>query len=219
MKGPVLWPFGAIVGAGLVLALLGLVTHWLLIVLGALTMLFGVLGWLGEWVRVPAPPSQRTGEPGRRRVLAGMSLGLGALAASVAAIPVLGTLVTPAQRRPRGVWRAVGRVGAFAPGTVSLVTLKNARTREWGGYVQESAAWLRHTEGGEFIAYQVNCTHLGCPVRWESGPGLFFCPCHGGVFDAEGRAVAGPPRIALRRHRTRVVNGEVQLLTEPVPTP
>lgn len=47
-----------------------------------------------------------------------------------------------------------------------------------------------------FEAYSSTCPHLGCRVHWESEEGIFFCPCHRGVFDEKGKAVSGPPADA-----------------------
>ena len=47
-----------------------------------------------------------------------------------------------------------------------------------------------------FQAYSSTCPHLGCRVHWESEEGIFFCPCHRGVFDEKGQAVSGPPADA-----------------------
>ena len=52
----------------------------------------------------------------------------------------------------------------------------------------------RGSEG--FEAYSSTCPHLGCRVHWESEEGIFFCPCHRGVFDERGIAVSGPPADA-----------------------
>ena len=52
----------------------------------------------------------------------------------------------------------------------------------------------RGAEG--FVAYSSTCPHLGCRVHWESEEGIFFCPCHRGVFDESGKAVSGPPADA-----------------------
>lgn len=40
-----------------------------------------------------------------------------------------------------------------------------------------------------------SCAHLGCPVRWlvTEGEGEFLCPCHGGIYNINGKYVAGPP--------------------------
>ena len=45
-------------------------------------------------------------------------------------------------------------------------------------------------------AFDSTCPHLGCRVRWEEEKQIFFCPCHRGVFDAEGVAISGPPAAA-----------------------
>ena len=48
-------------------------------------------------------------------------------------------------------------------------------------------------------ALSATCTHLGCQVRWDTETTKFRCPCHGGVFDAQGNVVSGPPPRALDR--------------------
>ena len=37
------------------------------------------------------------------------------------------------------------------------------------------------------------CPHLGCSVGWNETKGQFVCPCHNGVFAADGTLVSGPP--------------------------
>jgi len=37
------------------------------------------------------------------------------------------------------------------------------------------------------------CTHMECTVAFRSDKGDIFCNCHEGVFDLNGRNVAGPP--------------------------
>lgn len=36
------------------------------------------------------------------------------------------------------------------------------------------------------------CTHLGCNIRWRKDKKIFECPCHGSVFDKDGRVISGP---------------------------
>jgi len=55
------------------------------------------------------------------------------------------------------------------------------------------------------------CTHYGCEVVWSGEDNAYLCPCHDGVFDAEGRVVSGPPPRSLRRMTVRVENGSVLL--------
>ncbi len=44
-------------------------------------------------------------------------------------------------------------------------------------------------------AFSSTCPHLGCHVYWEAEKQRFFCPCHNGVFNADGVAVSGPPAV------------------------
>ncbi|MCK6456354.1 MAG: ubiquinol-cytochrome c reductase iron-sulfur subunit [Phycisphaerae bacterium] len=37
-----------------------------------------------------------------------------------------------------------------------------------------------------------SCSHLGCLVAWDNVKHVFHCPCHGAVFDDQGRPVSGP---------------------------
>ncbi len=62
----------------------------------------------------------------------------------------------------------------------------------------------------EFIALSSVCPHLGCRVHWEGHNNRFFCPCHNGVFDPQGRATEGPPADAgqsLARFPLSIDNG------------
>lgn len=66
----------------------------------------------------------------------------------------------------------------------------------------------------DFIALSSTCPHLGCQVRWEAQNDRFFCPCHNGVFDPSGKAIAGPPAAAgqsLERYPLRIEKGLLYL--------
>jgi menaquinol-cytochrome c reductase iron-sulfur subunit len=80
-----------------------------------------------------------------------------------------------------------------------------------------TGAWLRRDGPDEATAFSVNCAHLGCPVRWLPDANLFMCPCHGGVYDQEGRVAAGPPPHGLARYPVRIVDGQVEVQTSPLP--
>jgi cytochrome b6-f complex iron-sulfur subunit len=59
-----------------------------------------------------------------------------------------------------------------------------------------------YNNGGEYIAYSLTCTHLGCTVE-EDGEG-FACPCHGSQFDKDGAVLGGPAKKPLRQLRVDV---------------
>lgn len=70
------------------------------------------------------------------------------------------------------------------------------------------------TETG-FLALSSVCPHLGCQVFWEAARDRFFCPCHNGVFDASGKATAGPPADAnqtLTQYPTKILNDALYVM-------
>ncbi len=172
---------------------------------------------------MPEPGDQGSQEteigPLRRRLLAWMSVALGGFAATIVGIPVVGFLVGPWFAPTKTAWRSVGKVDQFAVGTTTQVNFQDASPLSWGGVSAMTAAWLRREAVDQFIAYSINCTHLGCPVRWEAGAKLFLCPCHGGVYYSDGQVAAGPPPLPLPRYPVRVNNGEVEVLAGPLPLP
>jgi Rieske Fe-S protein len=56
-------------------------------------------------------------------------------------------------------------------------------------------------------ALSTTCTHLGCGVSWNAARKAFLCPCHGGVYGADGRVLAGPPPRALSRAPIAIAGG------------
>ena len=153
----------------------------------------------------------------RRSFLERLSIGLSALIGAALGVPLVGFIIAPLFRRTPEVWRSVGPVDAFEIGKTVALTLKDLSPLPWAGVTANSAAWLRRHSETEFIAFAVNCTHLGCPVRWMPEAELFMCPCHGGVYYKDGSVAAGPPPRPLTRYDVRVRNGFVQLLAKPTP--
>ena len=153
----------------------------------------------------------------RRRFLERLSIGLASLCGAVLAIPGIGFVLSPLFRKTPEEWRPVGKVTDFEIGKTVNVTLTDPSPLPWSGVTAKTAAWLRRVSETEFIAFAINCSHLGCPVRWLPDANLFMCPCHGGVYYSDGRVAAGPPPRPLTRYAVRLIDGEVQLLTQPVP--
>jgi menaquinol-cytochrome c reductase iron-sulfur subunit len=151
----------------------------------------------------------------RRRFLAAISIGLGSLAAVLVAVPSIWFLL--GLRKPPRIWRTVGQIGEFKIGTTVEVSFRDPSPLPWSGVTAKTAAWLRRENEQQFIAFSVDCTHLGCPVRWLQSADLFMCPCHGGVYYKDGRVASGPPPRPLVKYPVRVQNGAVQILTSPLP--
>jgi Rieske Fe-S protein len=119
--------------------------------------------------------------PPRRSFLAQAAM-LGALAAS------FGTAVAFAARYiyPRKGIRRIREV--------FLAPARDIPAGKGRPYTLPSGATALVTNTGtELVALSDVCPHLGCKVHWEEDKRRFFCPCHGGVFDKDGKALEGPP--------------------------
>src|SRR6201999_783434 len=62
-----------------------------------------------------------------------------------------------------------------------------------------------------WVAISTRCAHLGCPVRFVPASERFICPCHGGVYDFQGKRTGGPPVRPLDRFYTRMRDGQVEI--------
>jgi cytochrome b6-f complex iron-sulfur subunit len=130
-----------------------------------------------------------------------------------------GTLVAMAGRYifPSEVetpWLFVAEANSIRPGDSlafeSPTGVKIAIARRAANARRAAGAVERPAETDDFIALSSVCPHLGCRVHWESANQRFFCPCHNGVFDAQGKAISGPPKAAdqeLSRYPVKVERG------------
>jgi len=70
-----------------------------------------------------------------------------------------------------------------------------------------------YNHGGEFSAFSLSCTHLGCLVE-EDGEN-FTCPCHGSMFDSNGLVLKGPAENNLQSLQVELnEDGSLTLFTK-----
>ena len=91
-------------------------------------------------------------------------------------------------------------------------------TKPWDGETSNIPCWVRRLSGNSFQVFAINCTHLGCPVRWFQESELFMCPCHGGAFYADGRHASGPPPRGLYQYEHKIENGQLWIKAGQLPT-
>ena len=153
----------------------------------------------------------------RRNFLGRISLALSGLAAAVVSVPIIAYLLSPLLEPTPDEWRDLGLVQNFGIGQTVEVAYDEPSSLPWAGQTSRTAVWLRRTGDRDFTAFGLNCTHLGCPVNWRAGAELFLCPCHGGVYYADGSVAGGPPPRPLVRFSVRITADDtVQVLTRPL---
>src|SRR6185437_7796874 len=125
------------------------------------------------------------------RFLGRISLALAGVAGAVVGIPIVAYLLSPLLESAPILWRDVGGVEDFTVGETVLVAFDDPSPLPWAGQTARTAVWLRRTSETSFVAFSIYCTHLGCPVNWQQSAELFLCPCHGGVYYADGTVAGG----------------------------
>lgn len=151
----------------------------------------------------------------RRKFLTDIGVLAAGVAAAIVTVPAIAFLL--GLRKTPTMWRSLGHIDDFKIGETVEVSFADPSPLPWSGVTAKTAAWLRRNSEQEFVAFAIYCTHLGCPVRWISTADLFMCPCHGGVFYADGKVASGPPPKPLSTYPVRVNNGFVEIQTSPVP--
>jgi len=162
------------------------------------------------------PP--RTGGS-RRAFLFKFCAALNVVAATLMGIPVIGFALS--SFRSKGAnksWIELGAIDSFPEGQTRLATYRNPYTRPWDGTTADIPCWVRRIEGEKFQVFAINCTHLGCPVRWFQESHLFMCPCHGGAFYEDGSHASGPPPRGLYEYQYKVDQGQLLVKGGQLPT-
>jgi menaquinol-cytochrome c reductase iron-sulfur subunit len=157
-------------------------------------------------------------KPSRRDFLLAFGVGLNALAGALVGIPILGYALSTAAKKYNLKEIDLGPISGFPEGKTRLATYKNPYNRPWDGEMVEIPCWVRHIKGDEFQIFAINCTHLGCPVRWFEESKFFMCPCHGGAYYENGDHAAGPPPRGLYEYEYMVKNGRLVLMGGILPT-
>jgi Rieske Fe-S protein len=164
------------------------------------------------------PPNASGGRRGFLGVLAGA---LGAVAAALVGVPVVGFVF--GIRKRRVYWVDLGPIENFALGQTQTATFDNPLKQPWDGITAETNVFVRYEgkdDGGaeKFLVLCINCAHLGCPVSWFPQSGLFLCPCHGGVYYSNGDHASGPPPRGLYHYVWRVRSGRLEVQAPHYPT-
>lgn len=167
----------------------------------------------------------------RSKFLEASLVGLAATLGGVMTVPVLGFMVLPSFTNVDEDEADLGPIENFPEGEYVIASyLANPGQ----GEVSRRTAFVRFnglSEAGEpsFTILYSRCVHLGCPVQ-PNGPiderarkeinGVelrpvlaqsFGCPCHGGLYDAEGNRQAGPPVRSMDRYTYSIRNGRLIL--------
>ena len=155
----------------------------------------------------------------RRSFMLKLGLLLNGAAALILAVPLVRYLLGPVRAKDGYLaWVDLGSVDNFRDGETTLVSYVNPFTDPWDGQTEKIPAYVRRTDAEHFTVFAVNCAHLNCPVRWFGESQLFMCPCHGGVYYANGDRASGPPPRGLFTYEYKVESGKLFIKAGQMPT-
>ena len=155
----------------------------------------------------------------RRWLLFKAAIALNGLVGVALAVPVLRYLLAPWKKDSSfNSWVSLGAIDAFPVGQTRLATYRNPSSNPWDGQTDNVACYVRREGSDQFKVFAINCAHLGCPVRWFPQSQLFMCPCHGGVYYADGSRASGPPERGLFTYNWQIVSGDLRIDAGQMPT-
>ena len=127
-------------------------------------------------------------------------------------IPLVGYLISPALRRSRKEWAAIGPIDALRTREPKELSYLITRQDGWMLSTVMRSVWAVKDPDGQIVVYSPMCTHLGCAYRWDSQDSKFKCPCHNSFFDLDGKVLAGPAPRPLDRLPAKLENGRLWVI-------
>lgn len=104
----------------------------------------------------------------------------------------------------QGRWSRAGTTGDLKPDEPVPRVLSVSRVDGWYRARARETVFLVWNGEHDIRAMSATCTHLGCQVQWIAKEKKFKCPCHGGVYAADGSVIAGPPPRPLTILEARI---------------
>lgn len=122
-----------------------------------------------------------------------------------------GAILAPSFQRRTESWLRAAALDRVPDDEPLPVTLRVARHDGLTRIIDRTVVYLVKTGDNQVRAMHSTCTHLGCRTSYDRDKKLILCPCHGGVYDAQGQVLAGPPPAPLPTLATRIENGHVMV--------
>lgn len=155
------------------------------------------------------PSIQTDQQADRRSFLAGLLAAGSAAVGALLAIPLVRFTLHPVLARTTETsWSEVGSVEEFQNIDSPVKKLVTIEQRDgWHKVVLEKPVYVSKDDQGKLIVLSAVCTHLGCTVPWTEKEKKFICPCHQGMFAADGKLLGGPPPRDMDRLDTKIDGG------------
>ena len=138
--------------------------------------------------------------------------------AAVVAIPAVFSTVLESCKStiigPTGGQVLSGVTGSYSGGNVTINIDSSSPLAKTGTAVtvnfQGGAILVDHPSDNVYNALSSICTHQSCQITgYDTGSGMFICPCHGSQFDVNGNVTQGPAGAPLTKYATQVSGNQL----------
>ena len=149
----------------------------------------------------------------RRKFLEAGVLAIAGVIGAAAGGAALTSIGAPAIANKRGgKWVDAGPVADLAQGQFNKIGITYSAKDGWLEGKMKQLVYVK-LSGDDVLALSATCSHLGCNVNYDEPSGQFKCPCHAGMYDANGKNISGPPPRPLSRLEAKVENGRLMVNT------
>lgn len=137
----------------------------------------------------------------RRALIRFVNTGMGLVTAALAGLA--GAAAAPKIAGATRRWRKAATIFDLPPNTPFAAVMAERKADGWFETSKQAVVYI-DKQGDSYRAFSATCTHLGCRVTWNTEKSQYLCPCHGGVYDRDGKVVAGPPPTGLTAVNVRL---------------
>ena len=164
----------------------------------------------------PADPQGNFSKPAfpARRSFLGVLLGVGtASVGALLSVPLARLALHPLSGKTTETsWSDLGPAEEFSSISAPLRRVITIEQRDgWRKVVSEKSVYVTKAAEGRPRVLSSICPHLGCSVAWNEAKSQFICPCHVGVFAANGSRLSGPPPRGMDELETTLKDGRLMV--------
>lgn len=154
-------------------------------------------------------PRMSENDLSRRNFMTRTILGIFGFIGATMAATLGGFGIIPALKKEKSDWIEAGPASDLSSDQPQERRILAIIKSGWQSEKETRSVWLVKRADKSITAFSASCPHLGCGYRWVAAEHLFKCPCHGSVFDINGKVISGPAPRRLDTLETRVENGKV----------
>jgi menaquinol-cytochrome c reductase iron-sulfur subunit len=128
----------------------------------------------------------------RRKFLKTSSISIIVVSSGLLGIPFLNSIIDPVLKKTAVPYSKVGSLESLPTGQPVNIPFLTSSKDAYLNNTEMHNLWVIKNTNDTVTAFSPICPHLGCSYNWNASSNHFECPCHGSVFDLNGKVLAGP---------------------------